>query len=1273
MPKPVSSRILKITAFILGGILLLMTIFHFWFINHAERLIEDMVHAQSDGRLRLKVDKFKFNWFSYNMELHRANFSSTDSAASTSYEFNIPRVAVRVKEIFPLVFEKRILIDSMHVYNPDIRVIRLRSKDTTASPDTGLSLPHEMGRIYNSIQDALKVLKVDRFRIDKGRFSLVNKIHPEEPPVVITDINFQLDNLLVDTTQAGNEQKILFSDNVSLHTSHQDILFPDGRHRLSFRNFRINLLNKIVEFDSCTVVATRDDSTGNSFQVFFDKLQMTNIDFAAVYHHEIIKADSVYCINPRFRLDVTIDKEKNDPALQSPRLDELIRQLTGNMQLAFVVVENASFDINTTRSGSLSSFTSDDNNFELQGLQINKYGPQPLTVEKFVMAIRNYENFLSDSTYSIQFDSILINDNRISLSNFIYKELEDGKAINNLSMPQFELQGLSWDDLVFNKQLSAKRVNLYRPVINYTVVQKKNNPRDVFQILAGIGHFMQLENLDITDGQVNLFFANNIQLHLQNADISVLGRRLVDSKKLHNIQNAVTSLHFKKGVFKIRQLTADLSDVRFSGYPDNHLQAGTMKIRNPDEIDIIARQASIRSMLINDDIQQSAINGVSWKEAEINLHTFPQRTKSSSAVFQLKDIHGENTKINIRDSSRHLTAWLQALKADELTTSSGNKIRITGLSTSGKELEYKNVYDKLQVNGFQFSDQQPSFFRNVRYSNYNSGDSIDVILPELEIVPDVTGLIDGQINTEMLKISQPQIDIRMGNSDNADDPDDAPWPETKIGRLVIDEPQLQYTRQRDEGISSLNWNGKGNSLKFIDLRTGGKTNKSLTAQSLALSLHQFSYKSAKGRSIDAGDGRLGLHLDSIRVSRNDAGAWDWRTKIRNLEANKFAMDSLGKHAGRLAIEKVKLDNLVVSSSNLLNLRDILRSNAAFRLHELTGSYHNEHHLFDWYNTGYDKYTKYFTADSFSYRPAKDLKTFVADSRNQADYLTARTGAISIGPFDIGRYAKDSVLDLGEVTIKDARLTDFRDKRVPREPGIVRSLPANLVKKIPVRLQADAVRLNNAHVVYEEVNEKTGATGKIVVEHLEGKIKGVRNYSLSDDDSLHIHATALLEGKLFTKLNLHESYIDPLGGFVMNVKMDSADLRIFNPVLKPLISAELKSGYLDSLSMQVTGREAFADGKIKMIYRDLKIRVTGNENKKQLFGGRLRSFFANTVVRNQNKKNTATVFTYRLRDRSAVNYLVKITFSGISSSIGLKKTDREARKNKILLKKAAKAK
>ena len=284
--KRISTKFLKINAFILGTLLVLTTAFHFWFIRHAAQLLEDMVDSQSNGKLKLKVDKFKFNWFNYDMELRKAVFYSLDDSAATAYQFSVDRINITVKEILPLVFEKKILIDSIHLLNPDIRVTRLRSlKDSTTSTDTSLSLPQEMGKIYNSIQDALQVLKVDGFQIDNGKFSLINKMSPNTPPVVITNINFRLDNLQVDTTKPAGERKILFSDNVALRTHHQNILFPDGRHRLSFSNFRINILNRIVEFDSCTITATKGDSTTNSFSIFFDKLQMTNIDFTTLYHN----------------------------------------------------------------------------------------------------------------------------------------------------------------------------------------------------------------------------------------------------------------------------------------------------------------------------------------------------------------------------------------------------------------------------------------------------------------------------------------------------------------------------------------------------------------------------------------------------------------------------------------------------------------------------------------------------------------------------------------------------------------------------------------------------------------------------------------------------------------------------------------------------------------------------------------------------------------------------------------------------------------------------
>jgi len=137
--SPFKRRILKITAYILGSIIALLTIFHFWFINHAEELLEELVESRSNGKLKLSVKKFRFNWFSNDMQLRNAVFYSTDTTtAATSYRFSVERINVRVKEILPLVFEKKIIFDSINLVNPDIQVSRLRllkNVDTSTDED----------------------------------------------------------------------------------------------------------------------------------------------------------------------------------------------------------------------------------------------------------------------------------------------------------------------------------------------------------------------------------------------------------------------------------------------------------------------------------------------------------------------------------------------------------------------------------------------------------------------------------------------------------------------------------------------------------------------------------------------------------------------------------------------------------------------------------------------------------------------------------------------------------------------------------------------------------------------------------------------------------------------------------------------------------------------------------------------------------------------------------------------------------------------------------
>ncbi|MEO5564653.1 MAG: hypothetical protein ABIR18_14500 [Chitinophagaceae bacterium] len=1264
--KRITKKLTKVFAYILGGLIVLLVGFHFWFVNHAEEMIENLVNEQSNGKLHLQVKKFKFNWFSRKMELQQAVFYSTDTIdASTAYRFKVDKLKIQVKKILPVIFEKKFYIDSIHVINPDISVTRLRSpKDTSAVADSSLSIPQEMGRIYHSIQDALQVLKVDRFQIDNGTFSLINKTDPTERPIVISRLYFHLDNLQVDSTKSDGQNKILFSDDVSLHTTNQDILFPDGRHRLSFSNFRINIRSRLAEFDSCTIIATKGDSANTSFRIFFDKLKMTNIDFDTLYHTEVIKADSVYCINPRFRLDVDL-QERTGP-VQPPKLDELIQQLTGNMQLAFVVVQNGSFDINTMRAGRPSSFTSDHNNFELQGLRIQENAPRPLTVERFAMAIRNYENFLRDSAFAIQFDSILLNNNRISLSNFSYKEQRKNKIANSLSMPQFELQGLSWDNLIFAQQLNAQQVTLYRPVINYNLVNNRKGPKskDVFDVLSTVGNILQLNNLNIRDGLVNLYLDNNISLRLEGTTMSVSAKQLVGSRQLASVQRSVSELNFKKGILKTPNWSAELENVNFNG-KKNQLNAATVRIIDK-KLTLNAKNVTINSMILPDKNQLALIKGIHWQSADLHFLSLPGSGTSGSTNggFTFEDIRGTNTKVSANTGDLKMSVQLNSISADKIRARKGQPLELTGFVANGNNLNVTSNDLRLSVASLNLGDKQSSSLKNISYSSHNTHDSILLEIPSMTLVPDINALMKGHINADAVKIFQPFIKINLltASSSSQATAKKSGLQDLHMGSVVIQQPIVSFLNTTEKGNTLLEWQGKvnANTFEVTNLKMINTVPNSISADQLRFTMDHFLYTTANGKKFDAGDGQLIAQINQLAVSKNELDAWDWQGIVKSLVAKNFVIDSLGKKGGTLTISSAKLNDLSISSSLLLNPREMVNRNTRFNLQEITGSYHNESDQFNWYNAGYDKMTRHFSVDSFSYHPTLDRDDFLKKRVYQSDYITGRTGSVSIGPFDIARYNKDTILEMGVVTVNDGYLSSYRDKRQPRQAGDVRLLPAGLLKKISTRLIADTMIIKNAWVDYEEVNEKTNTAGTISIARLNGQITDLRNFDLAEGDSLTIKANGYLQDTMLIKLQLREAYTDSLGGFLLTGQMGPADITKLNPILISLASAELKSGILDTMSMRVVGREQLAFGEMKMFYHDLKVKITKPGNKRTLLTG-LTTFLANTLIKNENKHRTGTIFFVRIRDRSAINYLVKIALSGMTSSMGIKRNKKLVKK------------
>lgn len=1270
-------KVLKITGYILCGLVIIAVAFHFWFIHHAKELLEDTVSKKTNGKIKLQIHKLHYNYFTRRMVLDKAVFYTTDTlTAPSAYRFSITELRLDLKAILPLIMNKRLLIDSLYLQSPDIQVTTLRySKDTIQKKKEDISIPYEMGKVYHSIQDALQVLQVTRFQIEDGKFTLLNKVQTGQQPLIIGKIHFHIDNLKVDTAQYSGKEKFMFSDNVVLRSHDQNILFPDRRHRLSFSRFRINLQQRLVEFDSCTIEATKKDSAGSSFKVFFDALLLTNIDFDTLYRAEVIKADSVYCINPKFMLDVELGKNK-DNKKAPPKLENIIKQLTGDLQLGFVIVENADFNIKTIKDGKPSSFTFSKNNFELQGLSVDQDEAKPIKVQSFTMAIRNYENFIKDSSYSVKFDSVVFKNDRITLNNFLFNKLENGKITNTFSVPQFSLEGLSWDYLVFEKRLKARLATMYRPHISYTASGNKSKgaPRQtIFQSLSTVNDYMDLDQLEIIQGNIDLKLKDNVQVQLDNATLSVQSHSLLTSTKLSGIKSSLTNLAFDRGKIRAGDLFIHLEGIRYAGL--NGQFAASLATINSKEKNIAAslQNIAVKKLVVDELKGNVTAEGINWEKATIDMDISAGNKKANTAIIDLKNIYGTNTNINTRIGNKTVSTQVRNLSLDEILIKPGTQPVLTGLAMTGTALKAILPTGNLSVAAYHIEDNKNSFLKEIRYKSSSGKMKADISISLLTTVPHIQPMINGDLAMDILHLTHPSIRLELMAAEKT--PGAAPknFPQLHIGEISLTQPSIYFSHQNDSGKMVLNWQGQqkaNNKITLNGLQTSGTDGMLTNIEQLGFNITDFSFTNTTGKTITTGDGKLEAQLTDIHLSQQEGDNLDWSGTINHLSAKDFRFDSTGKPGGVFVLNQVALKNFLLSSATITSLQKLANANPSFQVKDFTGHYADDNIQLRWHNIGFNRGNNLLTLDSFAYRPSLSRDSFQAVRKYQTDYIQTGAGAMQIGPLDIDRYIRDSSLHIGKALIDKAYLIDYKDKSLPFNSGLIKPLPVTMIKQLPFKLKIDSLLLSNVEVVYTEVNEKTKVAGTIPVNRMDVTILNLKNNELSSTDSLTIRATGYLLDTAWIRLRVKESYTDSLGGFLMSLRLKPGDLRVLNSSLIPLASVKLISGDLDTLDMRAIGREYLSLGEMKMFYRNLKIQLLKNgvESKKTIFT-RFVSFIANTfIIKSNNKSRIGNVFYIRQRDRSAINYLIKISLSGMASSVGAKKNKKMIRKYKNELEK-----
>lgn len=1256
--KSVFRRFFRILLIVVGIHAIVILGLHIWFVNNARGVLRQIVSEKSEGKLKLKLAKLSFDFFSNKLQIREAALESTDTLTQpATYHVSFRKLTLRIHSFWPLVLQKKLVLDSIKLHDPTIKVLLWRKDTASAFEKEDLSLPQEMGKLYNSMLDVLDGFGIRRILINNATLSLVNKMKPGSRPVTITNVYLDVQRT---SDRKFNRQEIAeHEQSVDLHTSNQNISLPGGRHQLAFKTFSLHLFRRYIELDSCTITATPTETFKSSYKIFFSKLLLIGVDFNAMYRDNLIRADSVYCENPLFDFNLvpsglTNKKDRPDP-------ERIVRELSGNLDLAFVGVKNAGFHININGTRPRSLFNSNKDNFEMRGLRINADSSVPVMVDQFDMLVRDYRLYNEDSSTVYSFDSVKFKNNKIVLNNFSVTTTSSrytARSNRDYRIPYFELTGLDWYRLVFDETLEAREAVLYHPVINYTRNERsiRKKKANLFESLQNIDNLVTLNRINILQGEINMNLGSGKSFQFHDVNLSLYSDKLLKSTNKEGLRRAVDYLSFSNGVLKSGDITARLSNTQYTD--TNLIHAEKLLVTSgSNKITADVEDVYIANMLMDDDIETVVVDGLRWKKATVTLDVQRSNKAKKAMLVHFKNVSGLKTNVTVRSGNSIVHGVIDSLAIQSLTKYPHQPLMVEGVLITGDNVVFANETMQLSIDNFRVGSELPSYLQELTLESKSESDTILLTTQRLDFSADVNKLLAGDIHFETMQATNLHTRVAswkkstlgkksVGNR----------LPNVRIDEFIAPAPFVNVATYRNDSLTLINVPASPESNFKASNVLISKTG--IQIGTVKINSNAATFLQSTGQKFGVDTGTVELEASSLIYSTVDSIA-SWKGNIDKLFLDNPIKMQIGKANSSFSVSQLSLGNLRLSSEHISDFSKFMKYNVGAWFKTTTGKYIDSNSTYEWFNAGYNNQTRTLSLDSFSYAPTRSRDSVLINTPYQADYTTFRSAGISFVEFDIDRYRADTAFVAREVNIVSPEVRIYRDKLPPLRTGVIKPLPVNAIQQLSFPVGIQQVNIKDGELSYTEKNAKTRAEAVVYLTDINGSLSNIKNRDILRSDSLNLSLNGYLLDSAFIDLRVKQSYLDTLSGFLMTLRVQPTSLSFLNPVLTPLSNVIIKSGNVDSLHLRAIGTEHIAFGEMNMYYHNLRIKlVKPGEPDKTTFKTRLISRIANTfVIKKHNRGRTGLVYFERLRDRSFFNYIVKMTFSGLATSVGFKKNQK----------------
>lgn len=317
-------------------------------------------------------------------------------------------------------------------------------------------------------------------------------------------------------------------------------------------------------------------------------------------------------------------------------------------------------------------------------------------------------------------------------------------------------------------------------------------------------------------------------------------------------------------------------------------------------------------------------------------------------------------------------------------------------------------------------------------------------------------------------------------------------------------------------------------------------------------------------------------------------------------------------------------------------------------------------------------------NDLDFSPRVGRYEYVRTVGKQTDVMNIHIPLLILDKPDYDRFLEQDVLAAKSLKVSDVYATMFRDKRFPRQTGIFRPMPQELMRNAGLELRLDTFVIENATILYSEFFEKGLVPGELLFTDVNAGLypfhlsKGENPYPLEESFLL---ATTKLNGVAELNLQGH-LFFQELYPMRINAQLGEFDMRTLNTILETNAFVNIKRGTVKGADWSFIADNDKAVGQMAFLYSDLHLILLNHRTLEKAKGrdGILTFVLNSFAVRSNNPRRylrkpiKGNIYQERDKEKFIFNYWWKTTFSGLKGSLGLgqakpTKPKKEARDKK----------